>query len=196
MASMDVVEVDGAGGSASSAQAKPPRASPVPDRVPNHSGLHLPAISWLRSRPISRLYSRPFSRLCSRPISRPVPDPCHDSAPSRNRGLPSHSHPAVSKREPFPIPSLLKTQKNFSLRRAKRLPSRAAQWLRFDAYRWNIMRMARTLIVRRYHLGSRDNEKTTFVCSAQKKVSTARPTATRQEHGRGRPRHSLYSPGR
>ena len=73
----------------------------VPDRDPNHSGVHLLAISRLRSRP--------FSLQCSRPIYQPVPDVFHDPVSPKNGGLPSR--PAISKRGPFSIPSLGKTPK-------------------------------------------------------------------------------------
>ena len=111
MASMDVLEVDGAVGSASSAQAEPPQASLV---IPGHSGLLLPAASRLVSRPISRLCSLPFSRLCSRPISRPVPDQFHDPVPPRNRGLPSRPVNQMAFHLPVLFPSRGKQTGTFS----------------------------------------------------------------------------------
>ena len=84
----------------------------VPDRVANHSGLHLPPISRLGFRPISRLCSRPFSRLCFQPISRlctgpssrPAHDPFHDTVPPRNRGLPSRQPNGFPPSRPIPVP--------------------------------------------------------------------------------------------
>ena len=72
-------------------------------------------------------FSPTFSRLVSRPFpshreiisSHPIPSTfCLPAFPSR-------SHPAVHKREGFPVPLLGKTLKHFSLRRAKRSRSRS-----------------------------------------------------------------------
>ena len=118
----------------------------VPARVPNHSGLHFPAISRLRYRPISWLCGRPFSRismyttdsrlcslpisrLCSRQISRTymvgftfqqyIGDVRPVASTEWLPASPSHSRPALSKRDPFPIPSLGKSQNEFRLRWSK-----------------------------------------------------------------------------
>ena len=62
------------------------------------------------SRPISPTYSRPVLRLFPVPSHHEIvyfhPIPSTKWLPT----FPPHSHPAINKREPFPIPSLGKTQ--------------------------------------------------------------------------------------
>ena len=98
----------------------------VPDRFPDNVPDRVPDLFPICSRPV--------------PWSHPVPSR-HEivgsrSVPSIKRlpAFPFHSRPAVSKREPFPIPSLEKTPKKIRLRRAKRLPSRTGRCLGYRAY--------------------------------------------------------------
>ena len=113
--SMEGLEVDGAGGSASAA-------------IKHSKAKHSRPYPW----PLSQQCSRPFSRLFHRSMSRPVFSIPSRLVPPVNRILysphtfvlsrkwlptfPACRHPAVNKREPVSIPSL-------RLRPARRLHS-------------------------------------------------------------------------
>ena len=104
-----------------------PGSGPIPDLFPTHSR-PIPDLFPTRSPIISRTAEKLFPyrtvppKIGSRPVpyrqrivsSRPIPSTKWFPT------FPSHSRPAVNRREHFPVPPLGKTQKNFRLRRAKR----------------------------------------------------------------------------